>query len=251
VDEPAAGGTGGSAGQGGSHQAGSKNDGGKTSVAGSSGTHVIGGATSGGDGGAGNAPIEHRCTDPVIDTNTGLVQCKEGYRHRPAAQACGDASAQGGAGGEAGTNLPRANGTEICDPFGNASGGQGGASGANCEQFAHGYCEVFYGGFAGASGVCQSGCVTDDDCGAGSICVCDEPKSPTGGVCQPSNCKVDDDCGAGSLCASYEGNGCNANGFACQNAKDDCQGASDCSIGVCNWDATERRHFCDESECEP
>jgi hypothetical protein len=239
---------GGGAGKAGSHQAGTNSQAGDTQGGGA------GKGSTGGDGGigaeGGAPPIEHRCTQPISDSITGLVECSEGYQHRPTAKAC-EPTAERGAGGETGSTLPRAKGTERCNPREAGSGGQGGASPADCAQFAYGYCEEFYGGDGGASGLCRSGCVTDDDCGDGYICICDSNDSPTGGACQPSNCATDDDCGTGLLCASYEGTGCNPNGFACQTTQDTCQSSKDCSIGACNWDASSSRHFCDESDCQP
>lgn len=185
------------------------------------------------------------CTAPVTDPQTGLVACQEGYSHRPTSKVCGEVAADGS------SRLPRAK--EAAPVFCSTSdeGLGGAANGSECDAFEHGYCKHFAADGAGGSfSVCRSGCATDAECGAGFVCICDEPESPTGGKCTPSDCATDLDCGAGLLCASYEGNGCNPNGFACQRAKDECLASQDCAEGTCNWRSSEQRHFCDEARCE-
>jgi|SRR6478609_6378809 len=205
------------------------------------------GASGGGAGGAdaSDAPFEHRCTSPVSDARSGLVKCAEGYSHRPAAQACGavgSSNAGAGAGGASESTLPKADGTADCAAV--AAEGFGGAPAA-CEAFRFGYCKTYSTGVA--SSVCLSGCERDADCDEGFICVCDEPNSPTGGACHPSNCAIDDACGPGSLCASY-GDAIGSVGFACLKPDDECEGSKGCGDpddDICIWNADDDRRTCD------
>ncbi len=179
-------------------------------------------ATTFGVGGA--PPSRSTCTAGVLDPVSGLVRCKEGFEHRPAAVACevvGGAPAEleaGGAGGEPSSKpKPRAQGGVAC--AGNPS---------ICDQFELGYC-----GQGPMSPVCLSGCITDADCGAGWVCTCHDYTSH-GGECQPANgCRTDADCGP-SLCAAYVGP-CGDAGFACIQHQDQCVSDADCSQGHCAY----------------
>ena len=65
-------------------------------------------------------------------------------------------------------------------------------------------------------------CLTDDDCGAGGLCLCSEPQSNLN-QCHRGNCRVDGDCGAGGYCVpSYTAGGCPAEGFYCHTPADTC-----------------------------
>ena len=206
--------------------------GGTLTIAGSGpttgGSGVTGGTSSGVIGG------QFGCTAAHFDPRTGLVSCREGYSHRPQAKACGEDA--GGAGpandGSAGeTNqglggasdvpveLPRASGFVACG-LDNAT---------VCDQFQYGYCDVT--SASQTAPTCRSGCVTDSDCDPGSICLCDNPSSPTGGACRPAaDCQTDEDCGPGGFCASYE-RFCGSGGFACITPRDTCVNSSSCSAG--------------------
>jgi hypothetical protein len=197
-----------------------------------------------------------KCTSPKYDAHTGLVACAEGYRYRPMAVACGaltgqggESAALGGAGGVAAVeepNLPRANGSVDCSD--NGAGGAGPVDSDSCHAFEHGYCKYYAGGygpagFAGGSSVCESGCSTDAECGPGSVCLCDEPDSPTGGACRPSNCRTDANCADGYRCASY-GDACGGPGaFACQGPSDECLGPS-ATCADCEWSSFEGKRTC-------
>lgn len=147
------------------------------------------------------------------DPSTGLATCDAGVRHRPLAVAC--SKGDGAAGGQSGARLPRATGSTCNgDP--------------DCAQFEYGFCKNDVGfGFPN----CQSGCATDSDCGPGSICLCTQSESPTGGECVPATCDTDADC-PGSLCASYK-NGCSPPGFACLTDMDECVVDADCEKDFC------------------
>lgn len=179
------------------------------------------------------------CTMPTLDPKTGLVECEEGYRHRPSARACAVARSEGGAAGADGwAELPRAN-REDCE-----------SDPSVCDNFYLGWCRHEPAGLAGAASYCTSGCATDADCGSASICVCDADETP-GGTCQDSDCKTDADCGEGFLCASYASSptACWPDGFACQRADDACATKDDCRDGYCTWRPIPGHRSCDTSYC--
>jgi hypothetical protein len=229
---------GGDGGSGGSAQAGTKSHAGTATTGGSS-VVITGGTSTGGTGivTAGTGVIieggspDRVCTSPQVDPHTGLVSCNEGFFHRPTVTLCqenfGGAPADCGAGGASGAPscpdpvvLPRADGTVPCT--GNHS---------VCEQFEYGYCNESLVGGGPPPRTCYSGCVTDADCGADAICLCDSAASPTGGTCHPASCRVDEDCPSG-LCANYE-RICNTDGFSCVTSQDECLSDADCPSGVC------------------
>jgi hypothetical protein len=231
------------------HNADDNGDSGSAGTSGSSsvaGQHATAGATAtagrdGGGvagsgeviGGTGGGPRKIVCTSPKQDPVTGLVTCSEGYSHRPVAIACGSA-ALGGAGGEGGV--------------GSDAAGEGGAGGADpnrlprlpaevegnlvlcaedpsaCDAYQYGYCRQYRLGKA-----CYSGCVTDQDCGSGAVCLCDDPASPTGGRCHPSGCVTDQDCQPGYTCASHRGPCDETVPYACQKPEDTCEVDADCA----------------------
>lgn len=185
----------------------------------------------GSTGGSGHKPNKPRangapaCTSPKLDEASGLVVCAEGYSHRPSAAACtplGSPAAEGGA-----------------SPGAQPEEGYGGmADELDCNQ-APSLCNVLPHGFCAVDDLgdqvsydCESGCVTDDDCGLNRICVCGHPESPSGGRCARSNCATDADCGSGLLCASYK-EGCGWGGFACLRDDDECRSDADCEDDRC------------------
>ena len=133
----------------------------------------------------------------------------------------GAAPAQGGAAG-IGAALPRADGSVPCaeDP-------------TTCSAYQNGYCnnrvEL-------AAPTCLSGCVVDQECGAGFICVCGHDESPTNGVCRPSSCLSDLECPYG-FCATYS-EVCGEGGFACNSPDDDCTTNAECPSGTCSYDSS-------------
>lgn len=172
------------------------------------------------------AAAKHACTSPVIDADTGLETCAEGYSHRPVAKVCG------GAADAAVATLPRAAG-EDC-----------GADGTACSAFAYGYCQRTYGPIGAAtSSRCYSGCATDDDCGDGGVCICGPEGAQVPGYCLPSDCRTDADCGSEQLCASSDTDltlslgsrvvCAGYVGFSCQRVEDECQTDSDCESKRC------------------
>jgi hypothetical protein len=230
------------AGTGGGSSGKSASSGGTTSVPakprpggapGAGGGTIQAGSPSSGGGGS------TLCTAPRTDPLTGLVQCSQGYRARPEAVECEVPIAvlppTGGAGGEPTVEpLPRADGSVTC---GDDTG---------CEDFELGYCDdsAWCGdeGSGGALSVCQSGCASDQDCGAGWICLCND--SDHGGACVRGDCRTNADCGAGSLCASLELYG--ELSFACTSPRDECATSEDCEdYGSC--EIVDGRRLCVEA----
>jgi hypothetical protein len=177
-----------------------------------------GGADHGGDAGAGAQPHgPFSCTNPHQEV-TGLVACDEGYRHRPKPVTCelaGGGMPGVGSGGEGGA-MPLADGTVEC--IGNHEA---------CDRFERGFCAVDDLGAAGATGVCESGCVSDEDCATDELCLCRDA-SPTGGQCVAADCRTDADCN-GYPCAPYS-HGCGG-GYACKTPEDACVTDADCEPG--------------------
>jgi hypothetical protein len=238
------GGTSASGGRGGSSSTGGK--GGTSSHAGTSskagstssgGTGTAGEPTSGGSG-VGGGLTKPSCTMPTTDPASGLVTCGEGYTYRPKPMACSNVAtpAQGGSSGAGIPNpgLPRVTDYVACgdDP-------------TKCAVYQYGYCNNR--GEIAAPG-CASGCITDQDCGSGAICICGHDESPTHGVCRPSDCAAESDCDEGH-CATYNGV-CGGDGFACQRGADACTTNADCMPGgTCSFDATSNSRQCEYAVC--
>jgi hypothetical protein len=188
---------------------------------------------------AGRGPTSITCTSPQVDPSTQLLGCEEGYVHRPAATVCtppaGGPSAGGadGAGdppaGGIGGRLPSATGRELCATSGVPDD-------ALCAGFQHGFCRTVVPSIECRGGCCFSGCVSDQDCGTGSICLCGSTRSPTGGECVAADCATDRDCGEGFLCASHD-DVCGTDGrprFGCQKLEDECTTSADCAGRPCS-----------------
>lgn len=200
--------------------------------------------------GSGNAMSTPACTSPKLDESSGLVFCAEGYSHRPAAVACTPLAPPDAAGGSTGSG----------EQPGEPQAGFGGMTGepdcsqepSLCQARPHGFCAVDDLGDQ-TSYYCESGCVTDADCGPNRICICGHAESPTGGRCAVSNCTTDASCGTGSLCASFE-EGCGWGGFACLRDDDECRSHADCEGERCGIDndifrPMEARRTCGLSTC--
>ncbi|HEY3234995.1 MAG TPA: ferritin-like domain-containing protein, partial [Polyangiaceae bacterium] len=103
----------------------------------------------------------------------------------------------------------------------------------DCTASPHGYCD---------GGYCIYGCIVDDECGPGRICLCGYPV----GHCARATCAIDADCPTGLLCASWTG-GCEATLFDCQTPADQCGGNGDCSNSgdfVCALDSVTMARIC-------
>jgi hypothetical protein len=152
---------------------------------------------------------EFPCESPtplLPGSQTGFELCASGFIHRPTTAQCP-------------STLPRAE--EICSGDGLACN-----SDADCADVANGFCG--YGnGFEGGC-VCNAGCLTDADCGAGSICMCGDPV----GSCVAADCTTDEDCDGGLCASTIVGDpGCGSLQFRCQTGQDECGGNADCPEG--------------------
>lgn len=208
----------------------------------SAGTSSTGGTASTGTAGTGSLTSTPACTSPKLDKTTGLVTCAQGYSHRPSAAACTPLAA-GGTG----------SGAEPDEEFGGATAAPNCIQDPSlCDKLPHGFCALDDIGEE-RSYYCESGCVTDADCGANHICICGQAESPTGGRCVLSNCATDADCGKGLLCASFV-EGCGPGGFACLRDDDKCRSDADCENDDCGltgdiFRPTEAHRACGLSVC--
>jgi hypothetical protein len=168
------------------------------------------------------------CTASTTDPKTGLATCKEGAVHRPMALACG--ATRGASDANIPAPLPRADGSVTCndDP-------------AVCAQFQNGYCGLTPGLIVAT---CRSGCETDADCGSGSVCICDDSNSPTGGTCHGASCRTDADCGTDGLCAQQYDRCGTITSFSCLTSSDECASAQDCPGAACVIDESGEHREC-------
>jgi hypothetical protein len=132
--------------------------------------------------------------------------------------------------------LPRAN-------IGVASTFDQCASDDECVDQKNGFCDPG-GGPDRIARICQYGCTVDDDCTAGSICLCGSYI----GYCTSAECVTDGDCPAGLLCAAYWTQCHQRIGFACQNMSDSCFDDQSCGTGRCEREA-DRIRRCTMVEC--
>jgi hypothetical protein len=231
----------------------------KTAATGGKPTNGTGGSVSGAGGpgkmlpptggtGAGGGAVSFPpvCSNPRYDPVSGLGLCDEGYKIRSKAIRCegfsGIAGADQGSGGAGGQSdeLPRTDGSVLCRDF-----AEGGASAEDvCLQFENGYCDSL----EGQSPTCQSGCITDQDCGANALCECGHAESPTGGVCRYATCRGGEDCRNGAVCASFAGI-CGSGGFACFAVEDECTTNEDCLGATCTYDRDRQLRYCERAVC--
>lgn len=185
-----------------------------------------GGGVFGGTGGiAGSGGIDASanqgipCLDPDRSVGSdgetdGYVTCRGAWEHREAIKTCS-------------SSLPRP------DTFPSYDGGSACTSDADCTAQPNGYCAVPPGEVYSPFTQCNYGCLTDAECGAGSICVCGDPV----GHCVQATCTSDADCATGFLCATYqEYPYCGPIVFACQSPYDQCMGDGDCASGTCVYE---------------
>jgi hypothetical protein len=184
------------------------------------------GGTSGSGGTGPKSGIDLSCQNPrpmmnADGTPTGFVRCDGEYIHRTERRDCTSI-------------VPRPD--VIADP---------GDAGITCTTDAdcagpYGYCSLHppQAMWTIRGTYCQNGCVRDEDCEAGSVCICGDPV----GTCVAATCTTDADCGD-LLCTSVPGRGpCGDtfNGsFACQTRRDTCRGMADCgeSLQYCGGES--------------
>ncbi|HYO96687.1 MAG TPA: ferritin-like domain-containing protein [Polyangiaceae bacterium] len=185
------------------------------STPGTGGSPAVGGAAAlGGQAGmgvgGGSAGTHAACVNPK-PLSSGLVQCEGGWSHRPNSVKCASSLPRLGQVGQAGAESIQGR----C------------SSDADCTERAHGHCLVSasFEPFPEPPATwCNYGCVTDADCGAGSICSCGDLI----GECVPASCASDADCPGALLCASIMTKpGCGVE-LACQSPKDQCNANGDC-----------------------
>lgn len=165
----------------------------------------IGGAQ-GGVGGASHPSVGTAC-QPIARNSPGpgFTECEGGWLHRERVDTCP-------------TSLSAtATGVSKAGPC---------ASDGDCTAEPYGYCGPSAPGSGWRS--CVYGCVRDDECGAGRICVCGNPV----GRCSAATCATDADCEKGFLCAGNETyNPCGLTEpyeFACQRPADACLSSASC-----------------------
>jgi hypothetical protein len=174
---------------------------GDTGGFGGGGIANTGGFGGGGAGNVGGSYGKFECTNP--QTLGGTTRCDEGWVHRPERATCP-------------TSVPRAEefdgpATSECRTDSDCGGPLD-------------YCmQQPYPDFRLA---CKTGCLTDDDCPSGNVCLCGDPI----GICSPATCATDADC-PGSVCLGTRSQeGCESVvSFSCANDADGCRRDSDCT----------------------
>lgn len=104
---------------------------------------------------------------------------------------------------------------------------------------------------------CDGECRTDDDCGAGSACLCKSVYEHNGYVsehtCVPADCRTDSDCAPGFACGlspSMCGFGWELE-LHCRTPADECVGSEDCDNHLCRFDPEVKAWRCaDVWNCE-
>jgi hypothetical protein len=179
---------------------------GDTGGFGGGGVANTGGFGGGGAGNLGGSYGKFVCTNP--ETKGGTAWCEEGWVHRPEQGTCP-------------TSVPRAEEFEGPDT-------------SECRQDSDcpgplGYCtQVPQLGF---KTVCKNGCLSDDDCASGNICVCGDPI----GVCSPASCTTDADCPGSACLGTPVEIACeSALAFSCARDSDRCRRNSDCFPQMCS-----------------
>jgi hypothetical protein len=192
------------------------------------GASPIGGTDDGGAGAAGATNVNSFSCEVSVSRNdydSGFEVCDGSNLrvHRSHATSCQ-------------SQLPRA---DIDSP----SGSDQCTSDDQCVDLPNGFCDPG-GGPDGIARICQYGCLVDNDCAAGSICLC----GAYIGYCTPAECVTDDDCPAGLLCAAYWTQCHQHVGFACQSTSDICFDDQSCGTGRCERDADGIRR-CTTAQC--
>jgi hypothetical protein len=136
-------------------------------------------------------------------------------------------------------------------PLGNphTTGGEC-ASDADCKSGTEGRCSFLgQGRFPPANRCTYDACISDQQCGAGKLCMCNAGFDGRN-VCIPSNCHDDTDCAAGAKCAlSSSGVGDNptfdVSSHYCKTGDDKCADDKACDKGeVCAFDPKRSRWQC-------
>jgi hypothetical protein len=167
----------------------------------------------GADNGGSNTGSFNSFPCVASDAGSGFVSCDNLLVHRATKEQCPSFvpresnSQDGGAGDDANSTDDGAASNTPC------------SHDADCTAEAHGHCD--------SSGACRYGCVRDEECATGQICLCGYPV----GQCVNATCSVDSDCAPGFNCASYAVvPGCGEIAFACQAPGDGCASDIHCTL---------------------
>lgn len=174
------------------------------------------------DAGCG-ARTDVRCgPDPVLldGKPTGLKACSDSVVHRAALVACPNP-------------LPRKD--PACAPTGEAMSQC--AVDTDCMDFPLGICNV---GVSRAYCGCDYGCLTDADCNADQLCLCDDP---IGRCVDAPSCKSDADCKEGP-CTGLVRPSNPFIDFACVSSDNECEVDADCASKFCRVDETTHLRQC-------
>lgn len=109
----------------------------------------------------------------------------------------------------------------------------------------------------GGTMTAHDACLTDSDCGATGVCVCQKVDSTgpapcgvspvLGNVCAPSNCRTDADCPVCGACIPEESICGGVDGYFCETPQDTCTTNADCTAqpnGQCTYNQTAKAWAC-------
>ncbi len=164
-------------------------------------------ASNGGAVSSGGATNAFPCgkSASLLSEPSGYEKCANGSVHRPQVIECPNSA-------------PRPEGVQFPTEFDTCG------NDADCTEQAHGYCAGGQDGISTGS-YCVYGCLKDDDCDGGNICLCGDPV----GQCVPASCGSNASCAPGMRCQAYDSMPrCNLITFSCQTPSDTCGSDVDC-----------------------
>jgi len=117
----------------------------------------------------------------------------------------------------------------------------------HCTAMPYGYCKATPN--SDALSECRYGCVRDNDCDSGSVCLCGDPV----GTCVPALCDSDAECAGDLRCIAYDPSpGCSSFTllpvFKCQTYQDECSHDGHCVPGA-HCTSTGDRFSCVDPGC--
>ena len=192
------------------------------------------------------------CTDPqpLMQLDTGIFECKEGYLHRAEARRCPselprdrvvqlpEMAADAGAPDAGRVDLECSSDIDCNDPLSRCELIQTNAPGVCFVPWPDGHVDAPQ--FASR---CIRGCREDSDCGDGSVCVCGSPIGQCTPVSTIAGCHSDADCGGTALCLENSRKDILTSfAFACELPGDTCRTSADCSgLAFCRMTESGRR----------
>jgi hypothetical protein len=115
---------------------------------------------------------------------------------------------------------------------------------SQCTAGHNGRCSKIYGGTGPSCYCTYDQCVTNADCSAGQVCMCQGAQGRDQNVCVPASCQNDADCPGHQYCMRSTVSLGGAH-YECTTQSDQCRDDADCAkYDVCMWDATTQRHVC-------